>query len=186
MKVTKFFMIGEMLFSLGLGIFYIYNFVATYWGGSPMFDTPYWIPVMVGLSMLIVLFGVCNLVAAAAVGKRLFDVRTRTHIWRMAVIMKIISIPMFAMNLVFGVIFGVFGMFFAVTLPFVVMEVFVAWFAMMASSGYCIALVLYARKQGKIGTGTAVWQVISQFIYVVDVISLFFIRETVKECETAQ
>ena len=27
---------------------------------------------------------------------------------------------------------------------------------------------------------------LSQFIYVVDVISLFFIRKTVKECETAQ
>lgn len=33
---------------------------------------------------------------------------------------------------------------------------------------------------------TAVLQVISQFIYVVDVISLFFIRKTVKECETTQ
>ena len=57
---------------------------------------------------------------------------------------------------------------------------------MMASSGYCIALILHVRRQGKISTGTAVLQVISQFIYVVDVISLFFIRKTVKECETAQ
>ena len=54
---------------------------------------------------------------------------------------------------------------------------------MMASSGYCIALILHARRQGAIGMGTAVRQVISQFIYVVDVISLFFIRKTVKECE---
>ena len=72
------------------------------------------------------------------------------------------------------------------TLPVVLLQILVAWFAMMASSGYCIALILHACRQGKISTGTAVLQVISQFIYVVDVISLFFIRKTVKECETAQ
>ncbi len=69
------------------------------------------------------------------------------------------------------------------TLPVVLLQILVAWFAMMASSGYCIALILHARRQGKISTGTAVRQVISQFIYVVDVISLFFIRKTVKRMQ---
>ena len=82
--------------------------------------------------------------------------------------------------------YGMFTLIFPMTLPVVLLQMLVAWFAMMASSGYCIALILHARRQGKISTGTAVRQVISQFIYVVDVISLFFIRKTVNECETAQ
>ncbi len=85
-----------------------------------------------------------------------------------------------------GMIYGMFTLIFPMTLPVVLLQMLVAWFAMMASSGYCIALILHARRQGKISTGTAVLQVISQFIYVVDVISLFFIRKTVKECKTAQ
>lgn len=100
--------------------------------------------------------------------------------------MKCIAIPMFLLNFFFGMIYGMFTLIFPMTLPVVLLQMLVAWFAMMASSGYCIALILYARRQGAIGTGTAVRQVISQFIYVVDVISLFFIRKTVKECETAQ
>ncbi|MFR1715714.1 MAG: DUF6652 family protein [Butyricicoccus sp.] len=100
--------------------------------------------------------------------------------------MKCIAIPMFLLNFFFGMIYGMFTLIFPMTLPVVLLQMLVAWFAMMASSGYCIALILHARRQGKISTGTAVLQVISQFIYVVDVISLFFIRKTVKECKTAQ
>ena len=47
----------------------------------------------------------------------------------------------------------------------------------------CIAIPMFLLN---FFFGIAVLQVISQFIYVVDVISLFFIRKTVKECETAQ
>ena len=73
------------------------------------------------------------------------------------------------------------------TLPVVLLQMLVAWFAMMASSGYCYCASSCTRGRARqISTGTAVRQVISQFIYVVDVISLFFIRKTVKECETAQ
>ena len=100
--------------------------------------------------------------------------------------MKLIAIPMFLVYFLYGIIYGVVSVIFVFTAPIVLMEILVAWFAMMASSGYCIALILHACRQGKISTGTAVLQVISQFIYVVDVISLFFIRKTVKECETAQ
>ena len=82
-------------------------------------------------------------------------------------------------------IHGMFMLIFPMTLPVVLLQMLVGWSAMMASSGYCIALLLHACRQGKISTGTAVLQVISQFIYVVDVISLFYIRKTVKECETA-
>ena len=73
-------------------------------------------------------------------------------------------------------------MIFVFTAPIVLMEILVAWFAMMASSGYCIALILHARRQGKISTGTAVRQVISQFILrCLMSLACFFIRKTVKE-----
>ena len=129
-------------------------------------------------SLLILLLSVCNLIAAVRVKKRLNDPAIRSTIWKLVVSMKLIAIPMFLVNFLYGIIYGVFSVIFVFTAPIVLME--------MASSGYCIALILHARRQGKISTGTAVLQVISQFIYVVDVISLFFIRKTVKECETTQ
>ena len=133
-------------------------------------------------SLLILLLSVCNLIAAARVKKRLNDPAICSTIWKLVVSMKLIAIPMFLVNFLYGIIYGVFSVIFVFTAPIVL----IAWFAMMASSGYCIALILHTCRQGKISTGTAVRQVISQFIYVVDVISLFFIRKTVKECETAQ
>ena len=63
--------------------------------------------------------------------------------------MKLIAIPMFLVNFLYGIIYGVFSVIFVFTAPIVLMEMLVAWFAMMASSGYCIALILHARRQGK-------------------------------------
>ncbi len=180
MKVIKFFIISEIVCFVGLALSY-FGYACQSLEALSMYFT---LGVFL-FSLLILLLSICNLIAAAHVKKRLNDPAVRSTIWKLVVAMKLIAIPMFLINFLYGIIYGVFSVIFVFTAPMVLMEMLVAWFAMMASSGYCIVLVLYARKQGKIGTGTAVWQVISQFIYVVDVISLFFIRETVKECEIA-
>ena len=181
MKAAKFFGICEIVCFVGLALSYI-----GYASQSLEALSRYFVPGVFLFSLLILLLSVCNLIAAARVKKRLNDPAIRSAIWKLVVAMKLIAIPMFLVNFLYGMIYGVFSVIFVFTAPIVLMEILVAWFAMMASSGYCIALILYARKQGAIGTGTAVRQVISQFIYVVDVISLFFIRKTVKECKTAQ
>lgn len=59
---------------------------------------------------------------------------------------------MFLLNFFFGMIYGMFTLIFPMTLPVVLLQMLVAWFAMMASSGYCIALILHARRQGAIST----------------------------------
>ena len=181
MKAARFFSICEIVCFVGLALSYI-----GYASQSLEALSKYFVLGMFLFSLLILLLSVCNLIAAARVKKRLNDPAIRSTIWKLVVSMKLIAIPMFLVNFLYGIIYGVFSVIFVFTAPIVLMEILVAWFAMMASSGYCIALILHARSQGKISTGTAVRQVISQFIYVVDVISLFFIRKTVKECETAQ
>ena len=180
MKAAKCFIICEIVCFVGLALSYI-----GYASQSLEALSGYFVLGVFLFSLLILLLSICNLIAAARVKKWLNDPAIRSAIWKLVVAMKLIAIPMFLVNFLYGIIYGVFTVIFVFTAPIVLMEILVAWFVMMASSGYCIALVLYARKQGKIGTGTAVRQVISQFIYVVDVISLFFIRKTVKECETA-
>ncbi|MDD6470413.1 MAG: hypothetical protein PUF64_04765 [Butyricicoccus sp.] len=181
MKAAKFFSICEIVCFVGLALSYI-----GYASQSLEVLSRYFVLGVFLFSLLILLLSVCNLIAAVRVKKRLNDPAIRSTIWKMVVSMKLIAIPMFLVNFLYGIIYGVFSVIFVFTAPIVLMEILVAWFAMMASSGYCIAFILHARRQGKISTGTAVLQVISQFIYVVDVISLFFIRKTVKECETAQ
>ena len=180
MKAARFFSICEIVCFVGLALSYAGEFLCAFVAQGTDKDI-----FQMGL-FLILLLSVCNLIAAARVKKRLNDPAIRSTIWKLVVSMKLIAIPMFLVNFLYGIIYGVFSVIFVFTAPIVLMEILVAWFAMMASSGYCIALIVHARKQGKISTGTAVLQVISQFIYVVDVISLFFIRKTVKECETAQ
>ena len=178
MKAARFFSICEIVCFVGLALSYIGYASQSLEALSRDFVLGVFL-----FSLLILLLSVCNLIAAARVKKRLNDPAIRSTIWKLVVSMKLIAIPMFVVNFLYGIIYGVFSVIFVFTAPIVLMEILVA---MMASSGYCIALILHARKQGKISTGTAVLQVISQFIYVVDVISLFFIRKTVKECETAQ
>lgn len=186
MKAIKFFIICEIVCFVGLALSYL-GYASQSLEALGMYSMIYMCVLGIFLfSLLILLLSICNLIAAARVKKRLNDPAIRSTIWKLVVAMKLIAIPMFLINFLYGIIYGVFSVIFVFTAPIVLMEILVAWFAMMASSGYCIALILHARKQGAISTGTAVWQVISQFIYVVDVISLFFIRETVKECETAQ
>ena len=181
MKAARFFSICEIVCFVGLALSYI-----GYASQSLEALSRYFVPGVFLFSLLILLLSICNLIAAARVKKRLNDPAIRSAIWKCIIAMKCIAIPMFLLNFFFGMIYGMFTLIFPMTLPVVLLQILVAWFAMMASSGYCIALILYARRQGKISTGTAVLQVISQFIYVVDVISLFFIRKTVKECETTQ
>ena len=161
MKAAKFFSICEIVCFVGLALSYAGEFLCAFVAQGTDKDI-----FQMGLFLFWLLIGplaICNLICAAVMYRRLSDPAVRQTLWRCIIAMKCIAIPMFLLNFFFGMIY-----------------------AMMASSGYCIALILHARKQGAIGTGTAVRQVISQFIYVVDVISLFFIRKTVKECETAQ
>ena len=174
MKAAKFFSICEIVCFVGLALSYAGEFLCAFVAQGTDKDI-----FQMGLFLFWLLIGplaICNLICAAVM---------RT-LWRCIIAMKCIAIPMFLLNFFFGMIYGMFTLIFPMTLPVVLLQMLVAWFAMMASSGYCIALILHARRQGKISTGTAVRQVISQFIYVVDVISLFFIRKTVNECETAQ
>ena len=171
MKAAKFFSICEIVCFVGLALSYAGEFLCAFVAQGTDKDI-----FQMGLFLFWLLIGplaICNLICAAVMYRRLSDPAVRQTLWRCIIAMKCIAIPMFLLN-------------FPMTLPVVLLQMLVAWFAMMASSGYCIALILHACKQGAIGTGTAVLQVISQFIYVVDVISLFFIRKTVKECETAQ
>ena len=117
-----------------------------------------------GLFLFWLLIGplaICNLICAAVMYRRLSDPAVRQTLWRCIIAMKCIAIPMFLLNFFFGMIYGMFTLIFPMTLPVVLLQMLVAWFAMMASSGYCIALILHACRQGKISTGTAVLQVIS-------------------------
>ena len=174
MKAAKCFIICEIVCFVGLALSYAGEFLCAFVAQGTDKDI-----FQMGLFLFWLLIGplaICNLICAAVMYRRLSDPAVR----------QCIAIPMFLLNFFFGMIYGMFTLIFPMTLPVVLLQMLVAWFAMMASSGYCIALILHACKQGAIGTGTAVLQVISQFIYVVDVISLFFIRKTVKECETAQ
>ena len=180
MKAAKCFIICEIVCFVGLALSYAGNAVA-----SDIY-TGFFQEGIFRFGGLILLFAVCNLICAIVMRRQLSDPAVRKKLWRWVVVMKLVAIPMFLLNFFFGLLSGLATMVIIVLLPVVLLQMLVAWFAMMASSGYCIALVLYARKQGAISTGTAVRQVISQFIYVVDVISLFFIRKTVKECKTAQ
>ena len=175
MKAAKCFIICEIVCFVGLALSYAGEFLCAFVAQGTDKDI---------FQMGLFLLAICNLICAAVMYRRLSDPAVRQTLWRCIIAMKCIAIPMFLLNFFFGMIYGMFTLIFPMTLPVVLLQMLVAWFAMMASSGYCIALILYARKQGAIGTGTAVRQVISQFIYVVDVISLFFIRKTVKECET--
>ena len=173
MKAAKCFIICEIVCFVGLALSYAGEFLCAFVAQGTDKDI-----FQMGLFLFWLLIGplaICNLICAAVMYRRLSDLAVRQTLWRCIIAMKCIAIPMFLLNF-----------FFPMTLPVVLLQMLVAWFAMMASSGYCIALILHACRQGKISTGTAVLQVISQFIYVVDVISLFFIRKTVKECETAQ
>ena len=178
MKAAKFFIICEIVCFMGLALSYVGNVAA------PDTYTGFFQEGIFRFGGLILLFAVCNLICAVVICRRLFDPAVRKTLWRWIVAMKLVAIPMFLLNFAFGLLSGLATMIIIVLLPVVLIQMLVAWFAMMASSGYCIALILHARKQGKISTGTAVWQVISQFIYVADVISLFFIRKTVKKYET--
>ena len=171
MKAAKFFSICEIVCFVGLALSYAGEFLCAFVAQGTDKDI-----FQMGLFLFWLLIGplaICNLICAAVMYRRLSDPAVRRTLWRCIIAMKCIASPMCLLN-------------FPMTLPVVLLQMLVAWFAMMASSGYCIALILHARRQGKISTGTAVRQVISQFIYVVDVISLFFIRKTVNECETAQ
>ena len=182
MKVTRFFIISEIVCFVGLALSYAGEFFCAFVAQGTDKDI-----FQLGVFLFWLLIGplaICNLICAAVMSRRLSGPEVRQTLWRCIVAMKCIAVPMFLLNFFFGVIYGMFTLIFPMTLPVVLLQMLVAWFAMMASSGYCIALILHARKQGAIGTGTAVWQVISQFIYVADVISLFFIRKTVKKCET--
>ena len=165
MKAARFFSICEIVCFVGLALSYAGEFLCAFVAQGTDKDI-----FQMGLFLFWLLIGPA----------------VRQTLWRCIIAMKCIAIPMFLLNFFFGMIYGMFTLIFPMTLPVVLLQMLVAWFAMMASSGYCIALILHARRQGKISTGTAVLQVISQFIYVVDVISLFFIRKTVKECKTAQ
>lgn len=184
MKAAKFFSICEIVCFVGLALSYAGEFLCAFVAQGTDKDI-----FQMGLFLFWLLIGplaICNLICAAVMYRRLSDPAVRQTLWRCIIAMKCIAIPMFLLNFFFGMIYGMFTLIFPMTLPVVLLQILVAWFAMMASSGYCIALILHTRRQGKISTGTAVLQVISQFIYVVDVISLFFIRKTVKECETTQ
>ena len=171
MKAAKFFSICEIVCFVGLALSYAGEFLCAFVAQGTDKDI-----FQMGLFLFWLLIGplaICNLICAAVMYRRLSDPAVRQTLWRCIIVMKCIAM-----------IYGMVTLIFPMTLPVVLLQILVAWFAMMASSGYCIALILHARRQGAIGMGTAVLQVISQFIYVVDVISLFFIRKTVKECET--
>ncbi len=184
MKITRFFIIAEIVCFVGLALSYAGEFVCSFVAQGMDKDI-----FQLGTFLFWLLIGplaICNLICAAVICGRLSRPEVRQKLWRHVVAMKCIAVPMFLLNFFFGTIYGMFTLMFPMTLPVVLLQMLVAWFAMLASSGYCIALILYARKQGAIGTGTAVWQIISQFVYVIDVISLFFVRKTVKACETVQ
>ena len=159
MKAAKCFIICEIVCFVGLALSYAGEFLCAFVAQGTDKDI-----FQMGLFLFWLLIGplaICNLICAAVMYRRLSDPAVRQTLWRCIIAMKCIAIPMFLLNFFFGMIYGMFTLIFPMTLPVVL-------------------------RQGKISTGTAVLQVISQFIYVVDVISLFFIRKTVKECETAQ
>ena len=173
MKAAKFFSICEIVCFVGLALSYAGEFLCAFVAQGTDKDI-----FQMGLFLFWLLIGplaICNLICAAVMYRRLSDPAVRQTLWRCIIAMKCIAIPMFLLNFFFGMIYGMFTLIFPMTLPVVLLQILVAWFA-----------ILHTRRQGKISTGTAVLQVISQFIYVVDVISLFFIRKTVKECETTQ
>lgn len=144
MKAARFFSICEIVCFVGLALSYI-----GYASQSLEALSKYFVLGMFLFSLLILLLSVCNLIAAARVKKRLNDPAIRSTIWKLVVSMKLIAIPMFLVNFLYGIIYGVFSVIFVFTAPIVLMEILVAWFAMMASSGYCIALILTRAGRAK-------------------------------------
>ena len=132
MKAAKFFGICEIVCFVGLALSYI-----GYASQSLEALSRYFVPGVFLFSLLILLLSVCNLIAAARVKKRLNDPAIHSAIWKLVVAMKLIAIPMFLVNFLYGMIYGVFSVIFVFTAPIVLMEILVAWFAMIVRLLHC-------------------------------------------------
>lgn len=118
MKAARFFSICEIVCFVGLALSYI-----GYASQSLEALSRYFVLGMFLFSLLILLLSVCNLIAAARVKKRLNDPAIRSTIWKLVVSMKLIAIPMFLVNFLYGIIYGVFSVIFVFTAPIVLMEI---------------------------------------------------------------
>ena len=107
MKAARFFSICEIVCFVGLALSYI-----GYASQSLEALSRYFVPGVFLFSLLILLLSICNLIAAARVKKRLNDPAIRSAIWKLVVAMKLIAIPMFLVNFLYGMIYGVFSVIF--------------------------------------------------------------------------
>ena len=181
MKKVKFFAWCEMLSFLALTVTFVYFGYRGYFKGEAILLNELFPRLMLIFVALIVVFGICNMVSAVGVGSKIAGDAPARSLWHLVVLMKLAFIPMFGVNFLFGFVFGVFGMFFIVTLPYMLALMAAAWFAMMSSSGYCIRLILRARQQGSLGAGAAVGHCVLQLIFVLDVVDLLFLRKAMKQ-----
>lgn len=136
MKAAKFFSICEIVCFVGLALSYAGEFLCAFVAQGTDKDI-----FQMGLFLFCLLIGplaICNLICAAVMYRRLSDPAVRQTLWRCIIAMKCIAIPMFLLNFFFGMIYGMFTLIFPMTLPVVLLQILVAWFAMMASSGYSL------------------------------------------------
>jgi len=110
MKTARFFIICEIVCFIGLALSYF-----GYASQSLEALSMYFMLGVFLFSLLIPLLSICNLIAAARVKKRLNDPAIRSTIWKLVVTMKLIAIPMFLINFLYGIIYGVFSVIFVFT-----------------------------------------------------------------------
>ena len=132
MKAAKFFGICEIVCFVGLALSYAGEFLCAFVAQGTDKDI-----FQMGLFLFWLLIGplaICNLICAAVMYRRLSDPAVRQTLWRCIIAMKCIAIPMFLLNFFFGMIYGMFTLIFPMTLPVVLLQMLVAWFAMMATA----------------------------------------------------
>lgn len=137
------------------------------------------INIIIILGLINIAFAVGNIAGGFKKRKTIESESTQKDLYKNAMLIKLLTIPMFCANFYLGVVYLAFGMFFVVTLPIVLLAV-VAYGTMLSSSCYSIILILYAGKTQMIKKVRCSLLVVTQLVFVMDIIGFLVFRRDFK------
>jgi hypothetical protein len=133
-----------------------------------------------------VAFAVINIAFALKKRKTVDDdASVRRRFLRTAIAMKLLAIPMFCANFYYGVLNAAIGVPFIVTFAYVLLTVVVAYSTLLVSTCYSVPLIFYAVKTRTIASFRCSILILSQFLFVADVVGLLVFRRDVRRVREA-
>lgn len=173
--MIKIFLIAELIAFWGVGAFFI-NVVINDVENDPHYI---WSYIYYASDFFTVFFSIGNMIMAIVAFKKLKEPSNMKFIWRMVVVMKLTFLPIMIASFFMGSMFIFFALMFVITLPMGIVMFIVCWFALMASSSYCIVFLIHAKLQKQITWKRLIVQILLQLCFGLDLLGLIWVRKVV-------